>query len=291
MAILTLTISVIASTIAYADIRPPGRGILTLALLAPHYPVRQTAKVLRASPSPAFGFVYRAFGRSPTNYLNLVQRLSGHNLPLTVVVYGDCGPCRAPRRPAGLFPLILPRKTIAQIDAELARGTKATLKAYQREFANIAKLLKATPDVRIIFQPVLEDDLSDRAYNRLAALGREIFAGRPNTIIGRNSRNLGQARGPIELHSLRIDILAGLRPGDILTGDGETMCFPEERGCTGASLSEIKQLVLAAQERGVHILLWRPETQGLPSNSTILIPPSQRKYSIPGLGHLIDCLN
>jgi hypothetical protein len=287
----------LAPTISYAQPSCPSAssGLVTIALASPRFPVGKAADALRTSPHPSFAFLLRSFGTKYSNVQALIDRLSSEahsDRCITVIIYGDCGPCRFPRRPKGLFNILAPRESISSLNRKLEHGDLRTLQAFNKEWQSILPSLPQRQGLRYVFMPGLEDNFTQRAYAVLEALAQQIFAGRADVQIGRNALSSFRGGGIREAHSYAPSTLRQLKRGDVITGDGEVLCFPGQR-CRGYSLSAVRRLALEARARGIHFLVWLPESQGLPrniGNNPVFIPPSRRTYTIPGVGHIRQLL-
>jgi hypothetical protein len=294
---LTLAFCGILQTHAQEQCPAASSGLVTLALPSKRFPIADTARALATSPHPSFAFVLRAFGTHYSNVTRLISKIraqKNHPGCLTVIVYGDCGPCRSPRRPYGLFDILAPKLNITRLNQGLEQGNVRLLKAHEKEYTNILRFLPELPGVQYIFMPGLEDNYSRGAYAVLNTLGNQVFAGRADIQIGRNPVSFAppDMGGPFERHTYAISSLKALSVGDIITGDGDNLCYPGER-CSGYGLSAIRNLTLAARDKGVHFLIWRPASSGLPvgiGNKPKLIPPARRTYVIDGINYLRDLL-
>lgn len=262
-------------------------GLAILALLNPRFPVNDAYKVISASPAPAFAFVHKTFGNSYKNLDLLLSKLLANPVHarsnITVLVYGDCGPCRPPRRPAGLFPLIAPKETISSLNRKLEKNDHRLVRQFEKEYAILVGHLPINERLKYHFQISLEDNLSEKAFLRLANIAHKAIAGRDDITLGRNPQAHRRTPGfPTERHSYGVKDLYALKPGDVLTGDGAALAFPGERCANQYSTQQVRQVVLAARARGVIFLLWRPEHQGIPfcPNRIAFIPPSKRTYKI-----------
>lgn len=245
----------------------------------------------------AFGFVHKAFGNKRSNLKKLLAKLharpSGPPTSIIVSVYGSCGPCRYPRRPKGLFRLVLNDLTIGQLNKALERGNLRAVNALRREYRSIRSYLPSRSGTNYIFHPELEDNLTDRAHRTARLIALTVFADRPDVVVGRNPRQFKQADYPIETHSF--EDLSKLKSGDLLVGDGELILFPGETCATESyTEQEIAQLVSSASDAGVHVMLWRPEHQGLPrclsGSMKSLVRPSKRVYTITKSSELVNIL-
>ena len=292
-----VTIILLLCSIANAQECPSSSsGLVTLALLNPRFPVAKAAEALSTSPHPSFAFLHKTFGSKYENVKALIDRLNpdpSAGRCVTVIIYGDCGPCRTPRRPRGLFQVMAPSHSIGSLNRALEKGNLKVLKEHNREYEAIESKLPQLPGVRYIFMPALEDNFTTRSFQVVEALAEQVFAHRPDVAIGRNPLRYKRATGVREIHSYSTRQLGALKRGDILTGDGDTMCFPGESRCRGRGLRGIRKLVLEARRKGVHLLLWRPENQGLPlfiDNRPAFIPVSRRKYQIRGVKHIKQLL-
>jgi hypothetical protein len=266
-------------------------GVVTLALPSKHFPVSGVAEALSTSPHPSFAFVLRAFGTHYSNVPRLIDMLRAQpNHPgcITVIIYGDCGPCRTPRRPRGLFDILVPKENISSLNRKLEHADVRTLKAHDKEYSSILRYTPPLPGVRYIFMPALEDNYSDSAYRVVSALAHQVFALRDDIEVGRNrlTQKPRTFDGPKELHSYDASVLNHLSKGDILTGDGGNLCFPGDRSCKGYGLDAIRNLTLLARSNGIHFLLWRPDSSGLPigiANNPVFTPVQRRTYRISGV--------
>lgn len=295
---LAITALFVNSTLhyAHAEVRRcdgPSSGLVTIALSSKRFPVAQAAKALRTSPHPSFTLLAGpSFGRQYSNVAKLIGYLRAQDNSLqakprciTVIVYGDCGPCRTPRRPAGLFSLIAKRDSISRLNRKLERADVRTLTQHAKEYERINLNLPELPGVQYIFMPALEDNYSDGAYQTLRILARQTFAGRLDISVGRNPLRHSRGARPLEIHSYDPRELSRRSRGDIVTGDGDVLCFPGER-CKGYSVGQVRALAQAARQKGVHFLVWRPENQGLPlsiGNNPAFIPVSRRKFRVLGI--------
>lgn len=273
------------------------RGLFLAGLLNPRFPVTESCQILSKVDRPAFSFVYKAFGNKHSNLQKLITCLKDSGIKdITAVVYADCGPCRQPRRPKGLFKLIQPSLDIPGINRQLQNNNKKVIDSFANYYASIKELLVQQEGVRYIFSEALEDNYSVRAFSKLRSLSRGIFIDRNDLTLLRNPLT-GSSRGggKLEKHGYGMDVLRELRRGDILNGDGDLFCFKGERCPSQAkSESEIKHLIAEAGKRGVIVLLFRPEIQGLPafipSNKVSLRGPFERVYKFPQKDRLIYLL-
>lgn len=246
------------------------RGAAVLALQNPRFPVQQAIDTLSyAAPSTSFAFVDYAFGRSFNNVRALTDGLLNHPIRpsshVTVVAYLECGPCRSPRRPAGLFPLLAPWLNIPGLNRGLNRATQTRIVGiFVKEAERMAVSLPVRPGVSYVIEPALESNFTRDAELVVTAILRDAFRGRPDIAIGHNSVVGVVLPGPRETHSFSVN-LNSLQRGDILTGDG----VPNDPSPV---------YMRAACARGVNILLWRPEWQGLSRRFNGYVSPSRRQY-------------
>ena len=237
-------------------------GIQTLGLLNPKFPVNDAYEVLKDARNPSFAFVYKSFGSRKENLWRLIELLGNRpDYPssiTTVFVYADCGPCRPPRRPKGLFPLILKDLTIQRLNRLLERRDAYLLARLNKDLEEIRSYLRRMPGVHYVFYPGLEDNLTKGAHAVFRDLALQVFRERDDVTLGRNPLNPHKASYPIEVHSYSLSTLRQLKKGDILAGDGFILCYPGEKGCKGLSLNTARTLVREARRRGVHLLFWGP---------------------------------
>lgn len=296
--ISSLLIFLHSSAIANETGRQTPSGLAILALLNPKFPVKDAFDVISSSPSPAFAFVHKAFGSHYENLQSLLDMLVNNPLragdDITVLVYGDCGPCRFPRRPRGLFPLIAPKESIDSLNRKLEKNDHRTVRQFEAEYASLLRRLPTTPGVEYRFIVSLEDNLTDKAFIRLAGLFASLLGSRNDVTISRNPQTPRRTPGfATEAHSYRIEELRRLRAGDILTGDGAALAFPGERCANQFTVEQVRHLVLEARARGVIFLLWRPENQGIPfcPSHAVFVPPNRRTYKISHKAVLKQLLN
>lgn len=267
-------------------------GLLTLALLNKRFPVKKAAEIVSVSRRPAMGFLYKSFGGHFENLQEFIDTILSPSInphySLSVVVYGDCGPCRYPRRPKGQFPLIAPKETISSLNRKLEKNEHSIVKQFRVSWTALETRLPKVEGVKYVFIPSLEDNLSDRAYLRLFSVAKGVFGLRSDIRFGRNPVSAsGIAKGAFEVHSYAIKAPLRLRRGDIITGDGDTLCYPEERGCRGHSVAQVRQWVETSRERNLISLIYRPELQGLSRNpQSVLVPPTRRTYRLVGANYL-----
>ncbi len=251
---------------------PTPRGGATLALLHSRFPVNDAINTLSwATPHSSFAFVVKSFGNSYGNVEALISGLLNHPLRpsrcVTVVVYVECGPCRPPRRNPGLFPLIAPTENIGSLNRGLERNKAHIVRAFIRDIARIQSKLPQIPGVKYVIEPGLEDNFTRPAFHIIASLIKQEFQLRDDWRLGSNTvGNRLRAGVHNEIHTFLPEDLRRLRSGDILSGDG-VMYDPS------------RAFIRKATSKGVNILLWRPEWQGLPSQpSTHFKSISQRRY-------------
>ena len=277
------------------------RGLLTLALLNDKFPVKEACEILSESPRPSFGFVYRAFGTNPKNLHTLIDCLANHPVrpasSIGVYVYLECGPCRPPRRPKGLFNIFLANHSISQVNKKLESGDDATLNAVSEEYGRVADALPTNPIVKYHIAPGLEDNYTPKAFIALKSIIEKVFIAQFIALKGKIFRNpqdwLIPSEEPIEIHTYEGALVSYLKPGDVITGDGVTLCFPNQKRCDGYNLKQVKYLISEAEKKGVTVLIYRADMQGLPleqGNRPLFIPPSKRNYTISGKKYLIQLM-
>lgn len=287
----------IAYSPSRADTCPTARGGATLAVLRPGFPIKPTIDMLSAAaPHPAIGVVHKAFGSNYANLREVINGLINHptrpSTCVSVVLYVECGPCRTPRRPAGMFPVIAPHLSIPALNSNLERAHIPTLKAFDKELERIEGALPQLPGVRYILEPGLEDNFTTPAFRALQSLIEQRFQGRPDYTIARNRIDNRDVPRPLnkEIHTYDYREVSKLKAGDIISGDGYTLCLPTDQDCKGYSMAQVGRLLREASERGVIVLLWRPEWQGLPAqipgHVQSPVPPSKRKYTLAGRGYI-----
>lgn len=271
---LATLLIVLSAPLAWAD---SATGILTLSLLNKNFPVEDAYTILSASPRPALGFVHKSFGSRYSNLYTVLDKLSPKEI--TVVVYGDCGPCRPPRRPAGYFPLIAPHLSIDQLNRRLESADVKTLNLFRKEWEFILNSLQLRSNVKYRFQISLEDNLTPRAHKVLRSLALQIFRGRKDVIVGRNSMKALTANYPMEVHSKNLADLRKLKAGDIFTTDGFSLTYPGDFACESAlKPSQARDLITTGRIRGVIVLIWTPEAQGLPFCPAGSLPMREREF-------------
>lgn len=260
------------------------RGMALIALLNERFPVKQAMDVVLSSPMPALSFLHKSFGKDYTNVQKAIKLFldspKHSGAILTVIVYLDCGPCRYPRRPKGLFPLIEPEEAIGTLNTKLQREKKATIRAFKTELEYIKKRLPVHDRVRYIIHPGLEDNFTKGAVMTVKILINSAFYDRPDVVLARNPRFYKDGAIPIETHKFTMSRLSELDPGDILSADGNNLLLNGER-CSGISFQKARAIMNQASRSQVIALLWRPENQGLPvcaGSNPVLIPPSKRTY-------------
>lgn len=265
-----------------ARIQPAPTGVLTLALLNSRFPVKEAYDVIKESPHPAFAFVHKVFGNHYEHLEYLIAHLASTHDSISVLVYADCGPCRFPRRPIGLFPVIAPHENIVSLNRKLEKGNTRTLALFSKEFMTIKSNLPTKPGVSYNLQIGLEDNYTTNAHKVLRALALQLFADRPDVTIGRNALKFQQAPYPVEMHTYDINALSKLKPGDILTGDGFTLTFPKDPVCLSRKFDDIRKIVIAAREQAKAFFVYRSDIQGIPIcfKGTTSISPSKRIYKI-----------
>lgn len=278
------------STVSFAN---TNSGLLTLGLQANNFPVADAAKVISASKNPAFGYVHQAFGSRYANVKALIKRLSPRHPDsgntLLVSVYGDCGPCRIPRRKQVKFNIVNPELSIPALNLALARNSRNAIGAHVKRYESAKHHMPQVTGTRYVFYPSLEDNFSGRSFEVVWAIAQQVFADRPDVTLGRNPQVVRQARYPIEAHQFKD--LHLLKAGDTFAADGELILFPGEE-CTGPSqTSKSAGVILQNSLRsGVNFLLWRPENQGLPlcasGSATSDIAPDRRTYRVTHIADL-----
>lgn len=280
---------------------PTARGGAVLAILKDGFPVKDTVDMLSAAaPHPAIGVVHKSFGSNYANLRAVINGLLNHpthpSTCVSVVVYVECGPCRAPRRPAGLFPVISPGLSISALNTRLERAHVPTLKAFSKAIRSIKAQLPELPGVRYIIEPGLEDNFTSKASKVMVSLIKQEWADRQQLTIARNRINNREIERPLrkEVHTYDYKALQKLTKGDIISGDGYTLCLPTDRNCKGYSMAQVARLLREASDRGVIVLLWRPEWQGLPAlipgHVQSPVPPRKRKYSLAGRTYIKQLL-
>ena len=258
----------------------PNIGLAILAALNPRFPVIQAVRVLEASPRPTFNFLMGTFGKEWRNIERILIELEAQKkLPRRVGVYLDCGPCRRPRRD-GTLNHIQPSLTIAELNRALSQKgplRRRVLLSFRRRAIQLMRFAINFPEIEWRIYPVLEDNLTLEGFTAIFHEVSRIFEPTPIRFsVGRN--RIGPIQGPwaAEVHTWEGSPL--LAPGDAVSGDGVT------RDPTPA---EIRRLVA----RGVDVLLWRSEWQG------VTVPPlsaSKRDYffrDLEGLRALMKCTN
>lgn len=250
-------------------------GFSFLALLNKKFPVKQASQLLPQSEA-SFAFLHKSFGN---RYENVEYLINHHPNPLTVIVYGDCGPCRSPRRKQGYFKLIAQSKSITSLEASLRRDNPRALLEFQREFDLIARKLPVRYNVRYIFHVGLEDNHSEYTYQKLKVLAQTAFLYRQDIQIGRNPLKFKQANIPIESHDFSMSGIRKLKRGDILVADGIGIKAPSDP-CNGLRSDEVRAILETCERKGILALLWRPEHQGLYPCRNITLPQNQRTYKI-----------
>ncbi len=292
------------------------RGLAQLAALHPTYKDRATtsiADILRAAPNPEFAFLFTTFGLRYANAAEVVRPLIAEGRKPRVAIYLLNGPGRRneSRRPhidfrADLKPDPFKAKLRANEGAlmkELDAKIIAPARAFVDEMNQYADGL-GKPRAQFILIPELEDnfratDADTKAINNLVARIKGGFTGVKNVSYRRNPLGEGApldkfrlAGMPIETHSYRIQALDKLRKGDTLTGDGAHFLYSSESGAHGApfpvqepvaKFSDIKALLAKAKAKGVGVLLWRGEWQGI-SETSKSANPKQRFYIFPHIG-------
>ncbi len=289
LTILTL-FAVLCCQSAEAQDLPVARGAAFIGAMHPSFPEDRAVELLSAAaPHPALAIGHRFFGNDYVRINRMIESLLTHERSpsqhVTLVVYLDCGPCRPPRRPAGLFDLLLPGLDIPSLDRALSSRSASALQAFGDEARSLAASMPEQPGVSVIVVPVLEDGLEEDAFDVAASVIAEAFVGRSDFSIGRNRVDNAETPGyRREVHELQL--APGLKPGDIATADGQNICTRFDRNCNGLSLAHAKNLIRSGESNGAIVMAWRPEWQGLPSgigNNPVAIPASQRTMTIPYL--------
>lgn len=211
---------------------------------------------------------------------------------ITAIVYADCGPCRAPRRPPGLFRLVLPKLSINELNSGLERGRLSVLKAIVKEYMEIERNLPRMPGASYVFTPGLEDNYTDKAYKVLRTIAGQVFALRDDVRFSRNPYYPTTHRikhDSKEIHTYERSRLKTLKIGDVASGDGEVLCFPNER-CHGASFSDVRAWVNYGRLKGIITLIYRPDIQGIPTGTkggtSVMVPPNRRTYKISDISYI-----
>lgn len=257
-------------------------GVLTLALLNNRFPVGDAYDVLKESPHPAFAFVHKVFGGNYKNLRVLINRLADTHDSVSVLTYADCGPCRYPRRPVGLFPIIAPKETIHSLNRKLEHSNTRILSLFSKELTTIKRNLPIRQGVNYNLQIGLEDNYTGLAHKVLRSLALQIFSDRPDVIIGRNALHFRQADYPVEMHTYDIRALNKLKAGDILTGDGFSLTFPGDPVCKSKKFDDIRKIVDRARDEFKQFYVYRSDIQGIPIcyKGTRSVSPNKRKYTI-----------
>ena len=273
--------------VALAQECPAAKGMMLAALPNATFPVTKAISVLREAEHPAFSFSHYTFGTKYDNVYRVISELAKEKKCVTVIVYLDCGPCRPPRRPAGLFPLLAKTKSIQALNVALAKAEPKTLNILYRSFEKLSYELPLVDGVKYILMPGLEDNLDRKAFKQMVFLIDMVWEGRKDYVIGRNRVNNQPVSGerPEEVHGYDAHT-SPPSPHDIINGDGDTWCLPGEKRCSGYSTDQIESLMTFAKKDGTTFLLWRPEWQGLPTltdgSDSVLTPPSERTYRLVG---------
>lgn len=262
------------------------RGLVLIPLLHKNYPIERAYEILKDLQNPAFAFDSLAFGSTWAHFDSLVTRLSGGSKSVTVIVYGDCGACRAPRRPAGLFKVVAPKLNISQLNKALARTQRVTVGSFVKHFADVEHRLKILPNVKYYFTISLEDNLSPQSFKVLEAIAKQVFALRDDVVISRSKQTANIQHSPKEYHSYSMNELGYMHSGDVVTGDGDTIRLAD-RTCGKYSVDQVVEWMERILEIGAIPLLWTPEMNGLPacqtSDRSVTTGPNKRHYAIPNL--------
>jgi hypothetical protein len=270
------------------DTLPVGRGAVFLGAQHPTFPTdRAVERLSEAAPHAVFAVGHKIFGQDYVRINGMVDALLTHerrpSSHVTVIIYLDCGPCRPPRRPTGLFDLILPGLDIPALSRALSSGERGTLEVFANEARAIEMGMPAQPGMSLILVPILEDNAEEEAFDVAASIIAEAFANRSDWSLARNridnEPDSGYRR---EVH--RLELTPSLKPGDIATADGQNICTRFDANCNGMSLQHAKNYIRSGEANGASVLLWRPEWQGLPAgigNNPVAVPAAQRTMTIP----------
>lgn len=293
------------------------RGLASLAALQPGFKDRSLqsmADILRAAENPELAFLFTTFGTKYENAAEIVKPLIAEGRSPRVAVYLLNGPGRRneSRRPYIDFqPKLKPPEFKAKLRdmkdaafvADLDKKIMAPARAFVDAMNQYADGLKK-PRAKFIMIPELEDnfeanDADTKAIKNLVVRMKAAFAGVANVSYRRNP--LGErapldrfrlAGMPIETHSYRIATLDKLKRGDTLTGDGAHFLYSTESGAHGApfpvqepvaKFADVKALLARAKAKGVGVLLWRGEWQGI-SETSNTGDPKKRFYVFPQIG-------
>jgi len=257
---ITIFCSLLLACSAWAD---AASGLLTLPLLNKNFPVEDAARILKASPRPAFGFLHGSFGKEYQNLHRLQDMLGKRRM--TIVVYADCGPCRPPRRPKGHFPLIASSLDIRTHNRLIGGNNRNLIHKYRAVYWNIKEQLRQQRNIRYRFQISLEDNLTEEAHSVLRLIALDVFKDRPDVIVGRNPLKFSQAPYPVEYHGWNPADLYKLKAGDIMTTDGFPMVYRNDEWCPSMLKPRVaRDLVVQGRIRGVITMIWTPQSQGLP---------------------------
>ena len=263
---------------------------MLLATLKKDFPIKGVIQMLNSSPHPMIGVVDKSFGSHYQNLRDVITGLKETRQCVSVVLYIECGPCRHPRRPKGLFPLIAPSYSISGLNNALETSQLRALNAFNKRLDFINSQLPVITGVHYVLTPGLEDNFALSSFKALRSLVAQSFHGRTDYTINSNRVDNRTRPGPWseEIHTYDYKALGKLVRGDIVAGDGYTLCLASDRNCKGYSVEQVGRLLKEGEQRGIGVMLWRPEWQGLPpqtpGNVSIIVRPEDRKYRLAGLG-------
>lgn len=242
------------------------RGLATLPLLDPRYPIWDIYDVLKESSAPTLNILYGTFGKSKKNLDTLLGKLVNYHPDfrdsIRIGVYVTCGPCRRPRRD-GTLEHFRPRLTISQLNGVIERRNRVIITNYRKRVKRIFSFSNewlAYPIEWRIF-PELEDNLTWQARAILINVLNDEIRQHPEWHIAINPLKPIVTQLPLEVHSDDINIAKMLQKGDAISLDGIDR-FPTQA------------LVDISTSRKIDLLYWDRAMQD-PNK-----PISQRKYHI-----------
>lgn len=248
------------------------QGAALLALAHPKFPLNDAIKLLRPLDCPAVSVLYRTFGHKLSRISTLQQ---GVKKRMKALIYGDCGPCRYPRRPKNYAPHFRPDLSIDDFNKQISTSRSLRRQFVRKVILPPFRFIRANSNRGIIFEyiAILEDNLSPDAWNVVSKLQktekRKLHLKvrlRRNPLI--YQRNPGW---PIEVHTCAHSAPEYLWSGDSISYDGVHVAFNGERGNCRAE--DVGKIADNAYKNRIDTYLWRAPWQGLLQQGTKGVSP------------------
>lgn len=228
--------------------------------------VDRVADILSHSAHPGIAVQYRqagGFDLPKTNYLidTLFNKYNKNFVTLTI--YADCGPCRYPRRPKGVFDIIRSDFDIYTFNKHLENKSKFFLDRLEAEFIQIREALPKMREGLTIKWSYLEDNYSDKGYEVIDSVAKKVFADREIFYVRNKNGDALKLNYSDEIHTHNYFYIDALEPWDQLTSDGEVICLPDSIACEGEELADIIAIAKRVNAIGAGYYAWFPEMKGL----------------------------